>query len=275
MIEGFAIEADASPYAYEDWRLQMDRVLGAVGRGQAILAQSYALGDQERMFGLGSYLLVKGDRTYLTFEGGYEPEWWPEYDVPIGAPTETATTIADLDPEGDDVFVRHFDDGMVLVNPTNPWDGSGVTRTVELGGAFALARTSGGGPLPPSGVPEGTVTSEIVTSVTLPPYTAAVVLDVAPADARCRDQTATIVGTAGNDTLRGTAGPDVIAGLGGDDVLRGLDGPDVICGGVGNDLLIGGRGADVLAAGHGTDKCVPGPGAGTERSCESVRRRTA
>ncbi len=124
MIEGFAIEADESPYALEDWRLQMNRVLGAVGRGQAILAQSYALGDQERMFGLGSYLLVKGSRTFLTLEGGPEPEWWPEYDMPIGTPIETAEAIGDLDQDGDGVYVRRFDDGMVLVNPTSPWDGS-------------------------------------------------------------------------------------------------------------------------------------------------------
>lgn len=275
MIEGFAIEADESPYALEDWRLQMDRVLGAVARGQTILAQSYALGDEERMFGLGSYLLVKGDRTYLTFEGGDEPEWWPEYDVPIDAPGETATSVGDLDRDGDGIYTRRYENGMVLVNPTSPWDGTGVTRTVQLGGAFALVRTSGGGALPPSGVPEGSLTFETVTSVTLPPATAAVVLDTVPADPACRGETVTIAGTPGGDALRGTDGPDVIAGLGGDDVLRGLEGSDLICGGAGDDLLAGGRGADLLAGGRGTDICRPGPGAGIQRSCGSVRRRAS
>jgi Ca2+-binding RTX toxin-like protein len=227
------------------------------------------------MFGLGSYLLVKGDRSYLTFEGGYEPEWWPEYDVPVGAPIETAATIADLDPDGDGVYVRRFDDGMVLVNPTSPWDGSAVTRTVDLGGAFAMVITSGGGPLPPSGVPEGTIAYETVTSVTLPPYSAAVVFAVTPAGPRCRDRAATIAGTDGADVLRGTDGRDVIAGLGGDDALRGLDGRDLVCGGSGDDLLVGGRGPDVLLAGLGTDTCRPGPGTGVERSCEVVRRRAS
>ncbi|MGQ9554904.1 MAG: hypothetical protein ACUVWR_12410 [Anaerolineae bacterium] len=67
MIEGFALEANQSPYAHEDWQLQMDRILGAVRHGQAIIAQTYATGDQERLFALGSYLLVKGSRTYLNY----------------------------------------------------------------------------------------------------------------------------------------------------------------------------------------------------------------
>jgi hypothetical protein len=272
MIEGFAIEADESPYALEDWRLQMDRVLGAVARDQAILAQSYALGDRERMFGLGSYLLVKGSRTYLTFEGGFEPEWWPEYDVPIGAPVETAETIGDLDPDGDGVYERRFDDGIVLVNPTSPWDGSAVTRTVEFDGTYRLVRTSGGGPLPDSGVPDAAVAFETVTSVTLEPYSAAVVLTTGAGGPSCRGESVTIVGTAGADVLRGTGGRDVLGGLGGDDVLVGFGGPDVVCGGRGDDRLSGGPGADVLVGGPGTDVCRPGGGRGVERSCERRRR---
>jgi Ca2+-binding RTX toxin-like protein len=280
MIEGFAIEADESPYPLEDWRLQMDRVLGAVERGQAILAQSYALGHQERMFGLGSYLLVKGSRTFVNFEGGPEPEWWPEYDVPIGVPIESAQTIDDLDGDGDGVYVRRFDNGMVLVNPTSPWDGTGMTRKVDLGGTFQLVKTSGGGALPPSGVPGGTLSFEAVTSVTLPPYSAAVVLGEAPSELRCRGKVVTVAGTPGADVLRGTPGGDVIAGLGGNDVIAGLGGNDLICGGAGDDRLyggpgadrlFGGGGADLLAGGPGTDTCRPGPGAGVERSCERLR----
>jgi Ca2+-binding RTX toxin-like protein len=37
--------------------------------------------------------------------------------------------------------------------------------------------------------------------------------------ASCAGETATIVGTSGNDRLRGTPGKDVIVGLGGQDVI--------------------------------------------------------
>jgi serine/threonine-protein kinase len=50
-------------------------------------------------------------------------------------------------------------------------------------------------------------------------------------------QTCTVVGTAGNDTLRGTAGGDVLCGLGGNDVLLPGAGDDIIDGGTGTDMV--------------------------------------
>jgi hypothetical protein len=181
MVEGFAIEADASPYNLEDWQLQMDRVLGAVARGQAVIGQAYALGDRERMFALGSYLLVKGNCTYVNLDSGLEPEWWPEYDVAIGRPTESAgTDVESLYDAAAGLYRRDFDNGFVLVNPTSPWDGTGATRSVALGGTYHLAECSGGGDLPADGVPTGSVTYRAVTSISLPPYSAAVLLNERP-----------------------------------------------------------------------------------------------
>jgi hypothetical protein len=181
MLEGFAIEADQSPYALEDWVLQMNRVLGMISRGKVIIGQTYATGAQERMFALGTYLLVKGSRTYLNIDLGLEPEWWPEYDIPIGQATQNAgTDIATLYDAANQVYWRNYDNGFVLVNPTNPWDGSGVTRTVRLGGTYYLAETSGGGEVPESGVPRGTVSYRAVTQVTLGPFSAAVLFNARP-----------------------------------------------------------------------------------------------
>ena len=181
MIEGFALEADQSPYAYEDWQLQMDRILGAVRRGQAIIAQTYAAGDRERLFALGSYLLVKSSHPYLNIDLGFEPEWWPEYDIPVGTATEGATTsIADLYDSANQVYRRDFDNGFVLVNSTSPWDGSGITRTVSLGGSYYLAEPSSGGEVPASGLPTGSLSYRAVTSVVLPPFSAAVLLNSRP-----------------------------------------------------------------------------------------------
>lgn len=70
----------------------------------------------------------------------------------------------------------------------------------------------------------------------------------------CDGKRATIVGTAGADTLRGTPGDDVIAGLGGDDVIEGRGGNDTICGGGGADTARGGRGNDRLFGDRGNDR---------------------
>jgi hypothetical protein len=181
MIEGFAIEADASPYNLEDWQLQMNRTLGLINQGKVILAQSYATGTEERMFTLGSYLLIKGNRTYLNIEVDLDPEWWPEYDISIGVPAQSAgTDIADLYDANNRIYRRNFDNGFVLVNPSSPNDGTGMTARVNLDRTYYLAQTNGGGFVPENGIPTGSVSYQAVSQVTLPPYSAAVLLNQAP-----------------------------------------------------------------------------------------------
>ncbi len=181
MIEGFVLEADASPYAYEDWVLQMNRILGLTARGKAILAQTYVNGAQERMYALGCYLLVKGSRSYLNIEISDVPEWFGEYMLPIGAPTESAgSDISTLYDAANGVYRRRFDNGMVLVNPTNPWDGTGVTRTLHLAATYYQAVTHGGGEVYEDGVSDASVHYQAVTQVTLPPYSAVVLFNTRP-----------------------------------------------------------------------------------------------
>lgn len=77
----------------------------------------------------------------------------------------------------------------------------------------------------------------------------------------CRGRLATVMGTAGNDTIGGTAGPDVIAGLGGDDTIDGRAGDDIVCAGDGDDKVLGGGGNDALDGGTGDDRIEGGAGA--------------
>ena len=83
----------------------------------------------------------------------------------------------------------------------------------------------------------------------------------------CRGQVATIVGTAGDDTLTGTAGDDVIWAGPGDDTVDGLGGDDVIClgsgadeghGGAGHDRIFGAGGADTIYGGSSRDVLAGG-----------------
>jgi Ca2+-binding RTX toxin-like protein len=87
----------------------------------------------------------------------------------------------------------------------------------------------------------------------------------APATAKkptpsCDGQTATILGTDGNDVIPGTPGNDVIVGLRGSDTINGDLGNDVICGGKGNDTLSGHGGDDRLFGQQGADLLDGGVG---------------
>ena len=93
------------------------------------------------------------------------------------------------------------------------------------------------------------LTVGLVVPVLVVPVAAAVPSPSATERA-CRDMTATIVGTAGDDRLTGTRGPDVIVGLGGNDTIVGLSGDDLVCGNGGADDLGGGRGNDQLYGGR-------------------------
>ncbi len=95
MVEGFALWGDASPFARDDWELQMNRALGLIAQDKIVIGQTYVTDVRERLFALGSYLLIKGNRTFLNLELDLDPEWWPEYGIPIGAPLAGAGTDID------------------------------------------------------------------------------------------------------------------------------------------------------------------------------------
>lgn len=71
---------------------------------------------------------------------------------------------------------------------------------------------------------------------------------------QCNGLDATIIGTAGNDTLDGTSGDDVIVGLDGNDTIDGKGGNDTICGGDGDDIISGNGGSDTIFGDAGNDE---------------------
>jgi Ca2+-binding RTX toxin-like protein len=92
----------------------------------------------------------------------------------------------------------------------------------------------------------------------------------------CFGKPATIVGTAGDDTLTGQGGvSDVIYGEGGNDNIVGGDfygddahpgdAPDLLCGGPGDDHVMGSPGNDKLNGGDGNDYVDGGNGADLEQ----------
>lgn len=178
MIEGFGTDV-LETFGQADWQLQMDRILSLVNLGRAFIGQSYAVDTVDRrLFTLGSWLLVKGGRSYVNLDQGLAPEWWPEYEIPVGAPlAPPPAAVAGLYVPSNLVYEREFTNGRVIVNP------SPASRTVNVTGLWYRAAPSGGGVVPASGVlpPSWAVSYVPVSQVTVGPGEAAILVrDPAP-----------------------------------------------------------------------------------------------
>ena len=178
MIEGFGRWDDGEYFPGEqgDWQLQVDRILRMVNLDKVVLLQQSVNNDNEedRMFLLGSYLLVKGNHTYLNLEYSTEPEWFPEYEIPIGTPVGSIpSSIGSLWHSDWGVYTRAYSNGLVLVNPSDS------ARDIAFQKTYYQAFSYGGGVVPADGDVSGWFVDYVpVTSISLGPNQAAILLEV-------------------------------------------------------------------------------------------------
>jgi len=176
MIEGFGRWTEGNYFSApdEDWQLQMNRILGLVNLDRIVLLQQYVDGVnvEDRLFLLGSYLLVKGHHTYIDLELSPKPEWFPEYEIPIGSPLdEVAPSISTLWRSDWKLYARAYSNGLVLVNPSDE------TQTANLQATYYQAVPAEGGIVPSDGdIATWRVDYVPVTSLTLEANQAAVLL---------------------------------------------------------------------------------------------------
>src|SRR4029453_12497875 len=99
-----------------DWLHQNNR---------AIWLDAEAAGDKDREDGLAAYFLVNQGTDYIGQAPGGEPDnWWPGYDVSLGAALGPRQTTGGI-------FRRDFERGVVLVNQP------GTSQvTVSLGASY-------------------------------------------------------------------------------------------------------------------------------------------
>ena len=204
MIEGYAHWSPGRYFAEVDWVLQQNRILDHQAHGLATILQTGISTDTidpvnvtDRLFVFGSYLLVKGDHTYINWLGddGLDwiqadiGQWYPEFDIdedegfPWGAPQGTPETIADLyvaEHEDHGVtcgpfYRRNYPYGFVLVNPSTTAVNFYVPWTMQS------LSVDGGGNVLADGTTTGSYSWDAMSmgeTVVLEPHTALIVLDV-------------------------------------------------------------------------------------------------
>jgi hypothetical protein len=165
MIEQFVDYGNARFLATGDWVLQMDRALSLINLDKILIAQTYpapygntTYGLPERLFITGSYLLVKGHRTYLNLDAlGETIQWWPEYDIDLGPPVDPLPTNNDITKFYNanwGVYVRHYAHGMVLVNPNNSNSSNPITLDKTYYEVVGDVGTSADALVPANGIPD-------------------------------------------------------------------------------------------------------------------------
>jgi hypothetical protein len=172
-----------------DWTLSMNRALQLSDAGKILIMEptlqdtpDSATGQLEREFLLGTYFLLQGDHTYLnmmTNDSGSHAWYYPEYQLNLGAPvTPLASDVSQYLWNG--VYRRDFQNGMVLVNPTD------TTVTLTLPGTYQQVQGTGGGILGDTDLNAqgqyvgGQLTYTPVTQVTLVPGSAAILMNNTP-----------------------------------------------------------------------------------------------
>jgi Hypothetical glycosyl hydrolase family 15 len=166
--EGFA----GLSFAESDWQASTTELLKLAAADKIMILQNYLASSTDvgtRLYYLGNYLLVKGHHTYLDYFAQGPLEWYPEWQLDLGAPMGAAPTDAASLLAGG-VYRRDFAKGSVLVNP------SAAPVTVALGGTFQEVVPTGGGPVDTSGTVGGTVVMVPVSSVIVAPTSATIVL---------------------------------------------------------------------------------------------------
>jgi putative glycosyl hydrolase-like family 15 (GHL15) protein len=179
MIEQFAEYGGGSYLAESDWQLQMNRVLSLVGLDKILIAQTYPDGSDidERMFDLGTYLLIKAAHTYVNLVSfGLSVQWLPEYAIDLGEPVDSLPTdISSYFNAKWNVYVRHYQKGLILVNPSAKQSGG-----FNLGTTYYQAIPSGGGIVGANGAAPGSVSYQAVSRLNVCAHCAAVLLNQHP-----------------------------------------------------------------------------------------------
>jgi Raf kinase inhibitor-like YbhB/YbcL family protein len=136
-IAGVMIEGFGHGLAPGDWLLQMRRAQALTARGRIVICQSYPSNARERLFDVASALLIVGPHTYVNLQTSTQPEWWAEYDLPLGRPLGPAgLTTSGLSS-------RSYEGGIVYVNASSTSVTQNyfraVTQLVPRGGGLVSA----------------------------------------------------------------------------------------------------------------------------------------
>jgi hypothetical protein len=182
-----------------DWTLSMNRALritttsDPANADRMFIMQSYLsqpsdspVGLLERSFVFGTYLLLKGDHTYINMEGGVASDtrlyWYPEYQVNLGPaqdPNGMPATVDGYFDANSQLYIRQFQNGIVLLNNSSNslvYTPAQVMQQVIVNGYGGGIR-SGDIDADTNTFTGGSLSSQLVNTVTVAPYSSVILIN--------------------------------------------------------------------------------------------------
>jgi hypothetical protein len=170
---GIFVEGFADPgFSVTDWKASTNQILAIAGQGKIVILQNYLADASDvarRLYYLANYLLVKGSRTYLFYFAANPLEWYPEWQIDLGAPAAMPASPDALAWQG--VYRRDYAKGVVLLNPGT----SAVS--VTLAAPMRRVDPQGGGAVPSDGSLPGSLSMTSVSTLTLAAGAGAILLN--------------------------------------------------------------------------------------------------
>lgn len=163
-------------YGISDYKLGMNNLLKLVNQDKYLICQTYLKSQEEynwRMNILSNYLLIKGKHTYISYFADQPFEYYPEFDLDLGAPKKSAQkSIEEL--KIGQLYGREYAKGMVLVNPDEKKNGTFKIPSTKKAYLVVL---KGGGDISTKGIMEGKIELKKVSgNLTLKPKSSAILI---------------------------------------------------------------------------------------------------
>jgi hypothetical protein len=149
-------------YGQADWKMGMNNLLKLIGLDKIVICQTYLSSGtdyQWRLYNLANYLLLKGKYTYISYFASKPFEYYPEYDINLGSPTNSATSNSIDTLKSGNFYIRNFTYGKVIVNSS---DNTAYTYTIPSG-SWKKASVTGGGTIDANGAINGSISYTAVS----------------------------------------------------------------------------------------------------------------
>ncbi len=179
LIEGFVYSISIQTPSTIRIAYHLNRLIEAGNTGKVVIAcsKSYIAETSKRLFAFGCYMLGSGTSTVYNFTDldNYKTaplQYYPEYDIRLGAPLDNPTEVMDLYDSSANLAVRNFENGIVIVNPYST-DANGYS----VDGSYWRVSLVGGGVIESSVQYDGSLEYTLVEdSLDIPAMSAAILL---------------------------------------------------------------------------------------------------